>query len=138
MFKFLIAAALSLAVLGSTSTAWAETKAPDPTVQAEQRSTLQTATAMINYGRAKSDPLALLAAVQMMVSVQSRIEDKAGQPMNLGAVLDEAVAMADGDALILARADALRDDVETEYRDACYWEYYCDWYGYCEYWWVCF
>lgn len=138
MFKFMTAFAFSIAILGGGSAAFAEDKAQDPTVQAEQKSTLQTATAMINYGRSKSDPLALLAGVQMMVSVESRIEDKAGQPMNLGAVLDEAVAMANGDELILARAETLRDAVETEYRGACYWEYYCDWYGYCEYWWICY
>jgi hypothetical protein len=42
--------------------------------------------------------------------------------------------MADSDALIVARAETLRDALETEDRSACYWQYYCDWYGCREYW----
>lgn len=81
----------------------------------------------------------MIAGVQMMVAVaEGTTIESAGTPLDLGAVLDEAVAMAGDDELIKARAEALRDDAETKTRGACYWEYWCDWYGYCEYWYVCY
>lgn len=110
-----------------------------PVAQAEAKSTLTTANAMINYGRANNDALAMIAGVKLMVAVaEGTTIESGGTAMDLGAVLDEAVAMGGDDALILAQAEALRDDAEAKSRGACYWEYYCDWYGYCEYWYVCF
>jgi len=138
MRQFLIALALSFAAISFSPAAQAQDTALPPAQEAEQRSTLLAATAVINYGRAKADPLAMLAGVQMMVSVEARIEDGSGKQMNLGAVLDEAVALANGDELVLARAATLRDDVDVTYRGACYWSYACDWYGYCSYWWYCY
>ena len=113
--------------------------ASSPVAQAQAKSTLTTANAMINYGRANKDALAMVAGVQLMVAVaQGTTIESGGAAMDLGAVLDEAVAMAGDDALIKARAESLRDEAEAKSRGACYWEYYCDWYGYCEYWYVCY
>ena len=118
---------------------FAEGAAPSPVATAEAKSTLSIANAMINYGRSKADPLAIIAGVQMMISAaEGTTIETAGTPVDLGAILDEAVAMAPDDALITARADTLRDAAETKTRGVCYWEYWCDYYGYCEYWYVCY
>jgi len=140
MKRFLTAFALSAAVLATAPAVMAEeAKAPSAEAQAEAKSTLQTATAMINYGRSKKDALAMIAGVQMMVSVaEGTTIESGGQPMDLGKVLDEAVALAGDDQLVVAKAEALRDAAETKTRGACYWEYWCDWYGYCEYWYICY
>lgn len=140
MKRFLTALTLSAAVLASPVLAQEAAKpAANPAAQAEAQSTLQTANAMINYGRSKKDALAMIAGVQMMVSVaQGTTIEAGGQPMDLGKVLDEAVALAGDDQLVVAKAEALRDEAETKTRGACYWEYWCDWYGYCEYWYVCY
>ncbi len=140
MKRFLTALTLSAAVLASPVLAQEAAKpAANPAAQAEAQSTLQTANAMINYGRSKKDALAMIAGVQMMVSVaQGTTIEAGGQPMDLGKVLDEAVALAGDDQLVIAKAEALRDEAETKTRGACYWEYWCDWYGYCEYWYVCY
>ncbi len=138
MKRILSALAISAAMLVGAP-AFAEDAAANPVVQAEAKSTLTTANAMINYGRAHKDALAMIAGVQMMVSVaEGTTIESAGKPMDLSAVLDEAVALAGDDALIKAKADSLRDEAETKSRGACYWEYWCDWYGYCEYWYVCY
>jgi len=128
MKRILSALAISAAMLVGAP-AFAEDAAANPVVQAEAKSTLTTANAMINYGRAHKDALAMIAGVPI---------ESAGKPMDLSAVLDEAVALAGDDALIKAKADSLRDEAETKSRGACYWEYWCDWYGYCEYWYVCY
>jgi hypothetical protein len=113
--------------------------APNPVATAEAKSTLTTANAMINYGRSNKDALAMIAGVQMMVAVaEGTTIESAGAAMDLGAILDEAVALAPDDALIAAKAEDLRDEAEAKSRGACYWEYWCDWYGYCEYWYVCY
>lgn len=142
MKRFLSAFALSAAVLAiSAPVVLAEDAKPAPNAaeQAEARSTLQTATAMINYGRSKKDALAMIAGVQMMVAVaEGTTIESGGQAMDLGKVLDEAVALAGDDQLVVAKAESLRDAAETKTRGACYWEYWCDWYGYCEYWYVCY
>lgn len=142
MKRFLSAFALSAAVLASSApVVLAEDAKPAPNAaeQAEARSTLQTATAMINYGRSKKDALAMIAGVQMMVAVaEGTTIESGGQAMDLGKVLDEAVALAGDDQLVVAKAESLRDAAETKTRGACYWEYWCDWYGYCEYWYVCY
>ncbi len=135
-----------LAVLALMFTAFAtvpaiaqEAPAKSPVETAEAKSTLTIANALLSYGRANQDPLALLSAVQMMVkAADGTTIESAGKPIDLGAVLDEAIAMAPDDALILARADTLRDEAETRTRGICYWEYWCDWYGYCEYWYICY
>lgn len=143
MKRFLAALSLTAAMLTAAPVLAQETAAPadapNAAQQAEMSSTLQTANAMINYGRAKKDALAMIAGVQMMVAVAegTTIEAK-GAPMDLGAVLDEAVALAPEDALIKAKADDLRDAATEKTRGMCYWEYWCDWYGYCEYWYVCY
>lgn len=139
MKRILAALALSAAVMTAAPVLAQEAKAPDAVAQAEAKSTLTTANAMINYGRAHQDALAMIAGVQMMVSVaEGTTIEAGGSPLDLGAILDEAVALAPDDELIKAKAEALRDDAETKSRGACYWEYWCDWYGYCEYWYVCF
>ena len=139
MKRLLAAIALSAAALTAAPALAQEAPAQSPVATAEAKSTLTTASAMINYGRAHKDALAMIAGVQMMVSVaEGTTIESGGAPMDLGAVLDEAVAMAGDDELIKAKAEALRDDAETKSRGACYWEYWCDWYGYCEYWYVCY
>ena len=139
MKRFFAALALGAAVLTTTPVLAQDAKAPDAKAQAEAKSTLTTANAMINYGRAHKDALAMIAGVQMMVAVaEGTTIEAGGTPMDLGAILDEAVALAGDDELIKAKAEALRDDAETKSRGACYWEYWCDWYGYCEYWYVCY
>lgn len=143
MKPILTALAIAAAVVTSGAPLMAETTAAAPAMkpaeQAEKGSTLQTANAMINYGRAKGDALAMIAGVQMMLDVSSGTTiETGGAPVDLGKVLDEAVALAKDDALIVAKAESLRDAAETQNRAMCYWEYYCDWYGYCEYWYVCY
>lgn len=140
MKRILAAFVLVFAMFG-TAPAIAQDAATgkSPVETAEAKSTLTIANALLSYGRANQDPLALLSAVQMMVkAADGTTIESGGKPMDLGAVLDEAVAMAPDDALILARADTLRDEAETRTRGICYWEYWCDWYGYCEYWYVCY
>jgi hypothetical protein len=89
--------------------------APNPVETAEAKSTLTIANAMINYGRANQDALAMISGVQMMITASEGTTIEAGgKPMDLGAILDEAVAMAPDDELIVARADALRDEAETK------------------------
>ncbi len=139
MKRIFAALALSAAVMTAAPVLAQEAKAPDAVTQAEAKSTLTTANAMINYGRAHKDSLAMIAGVQMMVAVaEGTTIETGGAPLDLAAVLDEAVALSPDDELIKAKADALRDDAETKSRGACYWEYWCDWYGYCEYWYVCY
>jgi hypothetical protein len=134
-------AALALATgLSAVAPAFAEEPVqPNPVETAEAKSTLTIANALITYGRANQDALAMVSGVQMMISAAKGTSiESAGKPMDLGAILDEAVAMAPEDPLILARADTLRDEAETVVRDVCYWEYWCDYYGYCDYWYVCY
>jgi hypothetical protein len=139
MKRLLTALALAATVLGAVPVAAQDAAASNPVEQAEAKSTLTIANALVSYGRANKDPLALISGVQMMISAAKGTTIEAGgTPIDLGAVLDEAVAMAPEDQLIVARADALRDEAETRTRGACYWEYWCDWYGYCEYWYVCY
>lgn len=139
MKRLIVALALATG-LSSFAPAFAEDALPpNPLETAEAKSTLTIANALITYGRANQDALALLSGVQMMISAADGTSiESAGQPIDLGAILDEAVALAPEDALILARADELRDEAETIVRDVCYWEYWCDYYGYCEYWYVCY
>lgn len=138
--KRLIAALAFVATLTGVAPAIAQdAPAPNPVETAAAKSTLATANAVINYGRANGDALAMIAGVQMMVTAaEGTTIESAGTPIDLGAILDEAVALAPEDALITARAEELRDAAETRTRGVCYWEYWCDWYGYCEYWYVCY
>lgn len=140
MKRFLAALTVSTALLAAPAFAQEAPGAPPQgAAQAEQASTLQTATAMINYGRSKGDALAMIAGVQMMLSVAEGTTIEAqGQPLDLSAVLNEAKELGKDDPLVVAKADALMDAAETKTRGACYWEYWCDWYGYCEYWYVCY
>lgn len=139
MKRFLTALTLSAAVMTAGSAFAQDATAPSPKEQAEASSTLTTANAMIAYGRSKGDALAIIAGVQMMLATAAGTTIEAnGAPLDLGAVLDEAVALAGDDALVVAKAEALRDEAETKTRGACYWEYWCDWYGYCEYWYICY
>lgn len=137
MKRLIAALALSTTLLG-VAPALAQ-DAPNPVETAEAKSTLSVANAMITYGRSNADPLAMIAGVQMMLAAaEGTTIETAGAPIDLGAILDEAVALAPDDALITARADTLRDAAETKTRGYCYWEYWCDYYGYCEYWYVCY
>jgi hypothetical protein len=113
--------------------------APNPVETAEAKSTLTIANALVNYGRANQDALALISGVQLMIdATDGTTIEASGTPVDLGAILDEAVAMAPDDQLIVARAETLRDDAETRTRGACYWEYWCDYYGYCWYEYYCY
>jgi hypothetical protein len=139
MKRFLSAVALAATVLSAAPVLAEEPAAPNPIETAEAKSTLTIANALLSYGRANQDALAMLSAVQMMVrAAEGTTIESGGKPMDLGAILDEAVALAPDDALVVARADALRDEAETRTRGVCYWEYWCDWYGYCEYWYICY
>ena len=139
MKRFLTAFAVSAAVLAAAPAMAQEAAAPKGAAEKEQATTLQTANAMINYGRSKGDALAMIAGVQMMLAVADGTTiETGGKPVDLTAVLDEAAALAKDDPLITAKVDALKDEAETKSRGACYWEYYCDWYGYCEYWYICY
>lgn len=139
MKSLLAALALAAATMTAVPALAQDAPAQSPIAAAEAKSTLTTANAMINYGRSNKDALAMLAGVQMMVSVaEGTTIESSGAALDLGAILDEAVALAPDDELIKARAEALRDEAETKTRGACYWEYWCDWYGYCEYWYICY
>jgi opacity protein-like surface antigen len=138
MKRFLAALAFAAAFASAPALAQQATPPGGP-AQAEASATLTTANAMVNYGRSKGDALAMIAGVKMMLAVaEGTTIEAAGAPLDLAAVLDEAVALAGGDALVTAEADKLRDAAETKTRGACYWEYWCDWYGYCEYWYICY
>ena len=137
MKRLLAAVAFAATLLGIAPTFAQE--AASPVATAETKSTLSVANAMINYGRSNKDALAMLAGVQMMVTAaEGTTIESGGTPLDLGAVLDEAVALAPDDALITARAEDLRDAAETKTRGACYWEYWFDWYGSCDDWNVCY
>lgn len=139
MKRLLTVVALAATLVGAAPVLAQETPAPNPVETAEAKSTLTIANALLSYGRANQDALALLSAVQMMVkAADGTTIESGGKPMDLGAILDEAVALAPDDPLVVARADALRDEAETRTRGVCYWEYWCDYYGYCEYWYVCY
>jgi hypothetical protein len=139
MKRLITALALATALFGAAPVLAESPAAPNPIETAEAKSTLTIANALVTYGRANQDPLALISGVSMMVkAAEGTTIESAGKPMDLGAILDEAVAMAPDDALITARADELRDAAETKTRGVCYWEYWCDYYGYCEYWYVCY
>lgn len=139
MKRFLTAFAVTAAMLTAAPVLAEEAAAPKGAMEKEQATTLQTANAMINYGRSKGDALAMIAGVQMMLAVADGTTIEAGgKPVDLAAVLDEAAALAKDDPLVTAKVEALKDEAETKTRGACYWEYYCDWYGYCEYWYICY
>jgi hypothetical protein len=139
MTRLLAALAFAATLFGVAPLAAQDKPAPNPIETAEAKSTLTIANALVTYGRANQDPLALLSGVQMMVRAAAGTTiESAGKPMDLGAILDEAIAMAPDDALVTARAEVLRDEAETTTRGICYWEYWCDYYGYCEYWYVCY
>ena len=139
MKRFLTAFAVSAAVLAAAPVMAEEAAAPKGAIEKEQATTLQTANAMISYGRSKGDALAMIAGVQMMLAVADGTTiESGGKPVDLTAVLDEAAALGKDDPLVVAKVEALKDEAETKTRGACYWEYYCDWYGYCEYWYVCY
>jgi hypothetical protein len=139
MKRLLASLAVVAAMMGAAPVLAETAAAPNPIETAEAKSTLTIANATLAYGRANGDALAMLSAVQMMVSaLDGTTLEQAGKPVDLGAILDEAVALAPDDALIVARAEALRDEAETRTRGVCYWELWCDYYGYCEYWYVCY
>ena len=139
MKRLLAGLAVATAMLVAAPTIAQEAPATNPIETAEAKSTLTIANAALAYGRANSDPLAMLTAVQMMINaLDGTTLEQNGQPVDLGAILDEAVALAPDDQLIVARAETLRDEAETRTRGACYWEVWCDYYGYCEYWEVCY
>jgi hypothetical protein len=120
MRHFLASCAVTASLLGVAPADAQDAAAPNPVEQAEAKSTLTIANALVSYGRADQDPLALLSAVQMLVSAaEGTTIESGGKPLDLGAVLDEAVAMAPDDALITARADVLRDEADTKTRGAC-------------------
>ncbi|MFN6924469.1 MAG: hypothetical protein ACK4P8_02365 [Tabrizicola sp.] len=109
--------ALGFATLGAAPTIAQDSPGKSPVKTAEAKCTLTIATALLSGGRANRDPLALLSAVQMMVkAAEGTTIEFGGKSMDLGVVLDEAVAMAPGDPLIVARADALHDEAETRPR----------------------
>jgi len=117
----------------------AETTAPNAAAQAEARATLQTASAVIKYGEAKGDALAMVTGVEMMLgAADGTTIESGGEVMDLSAVLDKAAEIGKDDPLVVAKVEELRDAAETKTRGACYWEYWCDWYGYCEYWYICY
>lgn len=119
--KRLLAALVLATSLSGVAPVLAETAAPNPIKTAEAKSALTIANALITCGRANQDALALLSGVQMMVSASNGTSiETAGKPIDLGAILDEAVAMAPEDALIMARADVLREEAETVTRGVCY------------------
>ncbi|MFE3837109.1 hypothetical protein [Pseudogemmobacter sonorensis] len=142
MKRFLTALAFSVLTIAPAPAVMAQEAAPQksPAEQAADASALQTANALINYGRSQGDALAIVSAVQIIVDVTdgTTVEAAGGAPIDLGAVLDEAAELAGEDALLLAKVEELRDAAETRSRGYCYWEYWCNYYGYCEYWYVCF
>jgi hypothetical protein len=107
-------------------------EAASPTDLTDQRITLETATNLVNYGRAKSDALAIMTGVKMMAGIPARVEG-----MDLEALLGEAEAMAGGNEALMSIAAEVRDELAEGDRGLCYWEYYCYWNGYCEYLWWC-
>lgn len=133
---FVLAASLALGGAAMAQDKAAEQAKPEE--QAEQRITLETATSLINYGKAKSDPLALLAGARMMASVPAKVMDAEGKAMDVGAVLDDAVKLSGDNEHVAALAADVRDDLDTSDRGMCYWQYQCYWNGYCQYFWYCY
>lgn len=138
MRHLLLAAALAVGTLSTAPAALAQQPMALAAGQTEQRITLETATDLLAYGRAKGDALAILAAVRMMTTVETQILGADGQPLDLGAVLDEAAAIAGEDANLLAMIDELRPAAEAQYRGGCVWAWQCYWNGWCEYAWLCY
>jgi len=138
MKHLLLAAALAVGTLSTAPAALAQQPVALAAGQTEQRITLETATDLLAYGRAKGDALAILAAVRMMTTVETQILGADGQPLDLGAVLDEAAAIAGEDANLLAMIDELRPAAEAQYRGGCVWAWQCYWNGWCEYAWLCY
>ncbi len=137
VLRLSLAAFCAAAVLALAAPASAQT-APPPNEAAEQKITLDTATNLIAYGRAKSDPFALIAGARMMSSVPGPVVGADGEVIDLFAVLDEATGMAAGNASLVAVAAEVRDGIDDSVdRGTCYWQYQCYWNGYCEYLWFC-
>lgn len=141
MKRHLAALALALGALTLPLAASAQTatqKDASAPEQTEQRITLETATSLLNYGRAKGDPLAILTSARLMSTIPARVVGADGNPVDLEAVLDEAVTVSGGDASITALAEATRGELGGADRGMCYWQYQCYWNGYCEYLWWCY
>jgi hypothetical protein len=108
-----LAAALAVALAPPLSAAAQTANAPRPHEAGEQKITLDTATALMAYGRAKSDPFALIAGVRMMASVPGAVVGPDGARMDLFAVLDEAVSLADGNASLIASPEDMSASLRT-------------------------
>ena len=146
MKKLIIAAAFVAASLTGGATMAQEKQDLTPAQQAEGRQILQTARALVSYGEAKNDALALVTAAKMVASVPGRVLAD-GQDGTAGAdkstnfdiegVLKKAEDLAQGDELITKVAAQVRESATANAKYVCYWAYNCYWNGYCEYAYVC-
>jgi hypothetical protein len=146
MKKLIIAAALVAASLTGGATVAQEKQDLTPAQQAEGRQILETARALVSYGEAKGDALALVTAAKMVASVPGRVlaDGETGQAgpdksknFDVEAVLKKAEDLAQGDELITKVAGQVREAAAANSKYVCYWAYDCYWNGWCDYYYVC-
>ena len=139
MKKLLLAAFLATATLTAGATMAQDKPQPSPAEKADARATLDTARALLNYGQAKNDPLALVTAAKMYTSVPNRVladgeKGPEGKTFDYEAVLKKAEELAQGDPLIAKVAGDVRTAAEAQSKAICWDELWCNNYtGYCWY-----
>jgi hypothetical protein len=146
MKKFIIAAAFVALSLTGGATFAEEKQDLSPAQQAEARQILDTAKALVAYGEAKNDALALVTAAKMVASVPGRVlaegqDGSAGadksKSFDVEAVLKKAEDLAQGDELITKVAGQVRETAAANAKYVCYWAEQCYWNGYCEWAYAC-
>jgi hypothetical protein len=143
MKKLLVAAFLVTTSLTAGATLAQDKPQVSPAEQAEARSILETARALVNYGEAKNDPLALVTAAKMYTSVPGKVladgeKGDAGKLFDVETVLKKAEELSQGDELIAKVAKDVRTAAEAQSKAVCWWELWCNNYtGYCWYEYYC-
>jgi hypothetical protein len=144
MRKLIVAVALLAAALSAGATTAEEKADLTQAEQAEARMVLETARTLVNYGEAKSDPLALVTAANMIAGVPGRVlaDGQDGSSGNatsfdVEAVLKKAEELAQGNEVIAKIAADVRQRATAQSKAICYWRYYCYWNGWCEYAYYC-
>ena len=82
----------------------------DEPVEARAVSRLTTAARLADWGRERDDPGALIMAARMVGEVPIRVQGDAAPFFTADALLDEALAMADGDPAYAAAIEIVRQD----------------------------
>ena len=139
----LIASALVLSCLATAPTLAQDQQTLSPEQAAEAQQILKTARDVATYGEVKEDPLALITAAKMFVSVPGGVladgeTGAGGKPYDLEGLLSKAEEYGKGDELISKTVADIRGMSAGASKYACYWAYYCNAWGYCEYAYACY